>query len=124
MPDLPKPGDQNLADAIDAEFSRVQFTPDLLPADVVGTTIYNPTLAEFTIRKGPIFANFVLADEINRAPAKVQSAPAQGSHAGSNESPLARRLKLEDRFWYWPLKTPSNRKVPTLYQKRKPTGFY
>ncbi|MEZ4925992.1 MAG: MoxR family ATPase [Saprospiraceae bacterium] len=65
---------KTLADAIDAEFSRVQFTPDLLPADVVGTTIYNPTLAEFTIRKGPIFANFVLADEINRAPAKVQSA--------------------------------------------------
>ncbi len=65
---------KTLADAVDADFSRIQFTPDLLPADVVGTTIYNPTLAEFTVRKGPIFANFVLADEINRAPAKVQSA--------------------------------------------------
>lgn len=65
---------KTLADAVDAHFSRIQFTPDLLPADVVGTTIYNPTLAEFTVRKGPIFANFVLADEINRAPAKVQSA--------------------------------------------------
>jgi MoxR-like ATPase len=59
---------------VDAQFSRIQFTPDLLPADVVGTTIYNPAKAEFYVRKGPIFANFVLADEINRAPAKVQSA--------------------------------------------------
>jgi MoxR-like ATPase len=59
---------------VDAEFSRIQFTPDLLPADVLGTTIYNPAKAEFVVRKGPIFANFVLADEINRAPAKVQSA--------------------------------------------------
>jgi MoxR-like ATPase len=65
---------KTLAEAIDAKFSRIQFTPDLLPADVIGTTIYNPTQAEFTVRKGPIFANFVLADEINRAPAKVQSA--------------------------------------------------
>lgn len=65
---------KTLAEAVDAKFSRIQFTPDLLPADVVGTTIYNPARSEFTIRKGPIFANFVLADEINRAPAKVQSA--------------------------------------------------
>jgi MoxR-like ATPase len=65
---------KTLAQAVDAQFSRIQFTPDMLPADVVGTTIYNPALSEFTIRKGPIFANFVLADEINRAPAKVQSA--------------------------------------------------
>ncbi len=65
---------KTLAEAVDAHFSRIQFTPDLLPADVVGTTIYNPSLSEFTVRKGPIFANFVLADEINRAPAKVQSA--------------------------------------------------
>ena len=65
---------KTLAQAVDAKFSRIQFTPDLLPADVVGTMIYNPAKAEFTVRKGPIFANFVLADEINRAPAKVQSA--------------------------------------------------
>ncbi|MDW5289077.1 MoxR family ATPase [Formosa sp. PL04] len=63
-----------LAKAIDGSFSRVQFTPDLLPADVVGTMIYNIKDNDFTIKKGPIFANFVLADEINRAPAKVQSA--------------------------------------------------
>jgi MoxR-like ATPase len=65
---------KTLAQAVDARFSRIQFTPDLLPADVIGTMIYNPAKSEFTVRKGPVFANFVLADEINRAPAKVQSA--------------------------------------------------
>ncbi|MCH3881618.1 MULTISPECIES: AAA family ATPase [Tenacibaculum] len=63
-----------LSKAVQASFSRVQFTPDLLPADVVGTMIYNVKENDFSIKKGPIFANFVLADEINRAPAKVQSA--------------------------------------------------
>ncbi len=65
---------KTLAQAVDAQFSRIQFTPDLLPADVIGTMVYNPNKSEFSVRKGPIFANFVLADEINRAPAKVQSA--------------------------------------------------
>ena len=65
---------KTLATAVHANFSRIQFTPDLLPADIIGTMIYNPAKADFTVRKGPIFANFVLADEINRAPAKVQSA--------------------------------------------------
>lgn len=64
----------SLSKAIDASFSRIQFTPDLLPADVIGTLIYNMKENDFSIKKGPIFANFVLADEINRAPAKVQSA--------------------------------------------------
>jgi len=63
-----------LAKTIDANFSRLQFTPDLLPADIIGTQIYSPKSEKFTIKKGPIFANFILADEINRAPAKVQSA--------------------------------------------------
>ncbi len=63
-----------LANAIQAKFQRLQFTPDLLPADLIGTMIYNPQTAEFTIKKGPVFANLILADEINRAPAKVQSA--------------------------------------------------
>jgi MoxR-like ATPase len=65
---------KTFADAISAQFQRIQFTPDLLPADVVGTVIYNQQTASFAVRKGPIFANVVLADEINRAPAKVQSA--------------------------------------------------
>jgi len=63
-----------LSTTIDAKFSRIQFTPDLLPADVIGTMIYSQKKEEFVVKKGPIFANFVLADEINRAPAKVQSA--------------------------------------------------
>ncbi len=65
---------KSLSQAIHAKFSRIQFTPDLLPADVIGTMIYNQQTHEFVVRKGPIFANFILADEINRAPAKVQSA--------------------------------------------------
>ncbi|CAN5417371.1 AAA family ATPase [soil metagenome] len=65
---------KTLSDTIDAKFSRIQFTPDLLPADLLGTMIYSQRNEEFTIKKGPIFANFILADEINRAPAKVQSA--------------------------------------------------
>ena len=65
---------RTLSSCIHADFSRIQFTPDLLPADLVGTLIYNPREGVFTTRKGPVFANFVLADEINRAPAKVQSA--------------------------------------------------
>jgi MoxR-like ATPase len=63
-----------LADAIKAKFQRIQFTPDLLPADLIGTMVYNPKDGNFTAHKGPLFANFILADEINRAPAKVQSA--------------------------------------------------
>lgn len=65
---------KSLAQAIQVKFSRIQFTPDLLPADVIGTMIYNQQRNEFVVRKGPVFANFILADEINRAPAKVQSA--------------------------------------------------
>jgi len=65
---------RTIADSINASFMRIQFTPDLLPADLVGTMIYNQAQASFTVRKGPVFANVLLADEINRAPAKVQSA--------------------------------------------------
>ncbi|HOL74761.1 MAG TPA: AAA family ATPase, partial [Bacteroidales bacterium] len=65
---------KSLASAIQGSFSRIQFTPDLLPADIIGTMIFSPRSEEFQVRQGPIFANFILADEINRAPAKVQSA--------------------------------------------------
>jgi MoxR-like ATPase len=65
---------RTLAQTVRADFSRIQFTPDLLPADIVGTLIYDPKTGEYAVKRGPIFANFVLADEINRAPAKVQSA--------------------------------------------------
>ena len=63
-----------LSDSIQASFQRIQFTPDLLPADLIGTQVYNPRTGEFTPRQGPLFANLILADEINRAPPKVQSA--------------------------------------------------
>ena len=65
---------KTLSEAVQADFSRIQFTPDLLPADLIGTMIYNQQEHRFTVKKGPVFANFVLADEINRAPGKVQSA--------------------------------------------------
>src|SRR5689334_15906945 len=65
---------KSLASAIQAKFSRIQFTPDLLPADLIGTMIYNQKENDVAVKKGPIYANFILADEINRAPAKVQSA--------------------------------------------------
>lgn len=65
---------KTLSEAIDVGFSRIQFTPDLLPADLIGTMVYSPRNEDFSVKKGPIFSNFVLADEINRAPAKVQSA--------------------------------------------------
>lgn len=65
---------KTLSDAIQVKFQRLQFTPDLLPADLIGTMIYSPQTSEFSVKKGPIFANIILADEINRAPAKVQSA--------------------------------------------------
>lgn len=65
---------KTLAAAIKADFKRIQFTPDLLPADLIGTTVYNPAQGSFSVKKGPLFANIILADEINRAPAKVQSA--------------------------------------------------
>ncbi len=75
VPGLAKTLDINtLASTIQADFSRIQFTPDLLPADLVGTMIYNQKKEEFVVKKGPVFSNFILADEINRAPAKVQSA--------------------------------------------------
>ncbi len=65
---------KTLSQAIDASFRRIQFTPDLLPADLIGTQIYSPADGTFSTKKGPVFANVILADEINRAPAKVQSA--------------------------------------------------
>ncbi|HET9317409.1 MAG TPA: AAA family ATPase, partial [Vicinamibacteria bacterium] len=65
---------KTLSQALDLQFSRIQFTPDLLPADLIGTLVYSPKTGEFSARKGPVFANLLLADEINRAPAKVQSA--------------------------------------------------
>jgi MoxR-like ATPase len=86
---------KTLSDTIDAKFSRIQFTPDLLPADLIGTMVYSPKSEEFSVKKGPIFANFILADEINRSPAKVQSALLEAMQEkqvtiGPNTFPLER----------------------------------
>ena len=83
-----------LAKAVDADFSRIQFTPDLLPADLIGTLIYSQKKEEFLVRKGPVFANFVLADEINRSPAKVQSALL--------EAMQERQVTIGDETWPLP----------------------
>lgn len=103
---------KSLASTVNAHFSRIQFTPDLLPADVIGTMIYNQQKNEFVVRKGPIFANFILADEINRAPAKVQSALLEamqekqvtiGSHSYKLEEPflvLATQNPIEQEGTY------------------------
>src|SRR5436190_18487353 len=103
---------RTVARALHLTFQRIQFTPDLLPADVIGTQIYNPRSGDFSIKKGPIFANFVLADEINRAPAKVQSALLEamqekqvtiGDHTYSLEQPflvLATQNPIEQEGTY------------------------
>ena len=73
---------KTIGQAIEAGFSRIQFTPDLLPADLIGTRIYNPRTGEFSVQKGPVFSNLILADEVNRAPAKVQSALLEAMQEG------------------------------------------
>ena len=91
---------KTLSQAIKTKFQRIQFTPDLLPADLIGTLVYNPKDGNFTTKKGPIFSNIILADEINRAPAKVQSALLEAMQErqftiGENT------FKLDDPFLIW-----------------------
>ncbi len=88
---------KTLARTLDAHFQRIQFTPDLLPADVVGTQVYNPKEATFSVKKGPVFTNLLLADEINRAPAKVQSALLEAM--GERQVTLGEQtFRLDDPF--------------------------
>ena len=109
---------KSLSESIAADFSRIQFTPDLLPADLVGTMIYNQKSEAFSVKKGPVFANFVLADEINRAPAKVQSALLEAMQErqvtiGPDSYPLP------EPFLVWRRKTRWSKKVPTPCRKHK-----
>jgi MoxR-like ATPase len=95
---------KTVCETIAAKFSRIQFTPDMLPADVIGTVIYNQQRGEFSAKKGPIFANLVLADEINRAPAKVQSALLEAMQ--ERRSPSATRPSgSRRRSWSWRRRT-------------------
>ena len=113
---------KSLSQTIHADFSRIQFTPDLLPADVIGTMIYNQGKNEFVVRKGPIFANFVLADEINRAPAKVQSALLEAMQ--ERQSTIGdTSYKMPEPFLVWLHKTPLSRKVLILCPKHRLTAL-
>ena len=101
-------------------FSRIQFTPDLLPADVIGTQIYNPRTGEFNVNKGPVFAQVVLADEINRAPAKVQSALLEAMQERQVTIGDASHLP-NSRSSCWRRRTRSSRKAPTRCPRRRRT---
>jgi MoxR-like ATPase len=112
---------KTLAETIDASFRRIQFTPDLLPADLIGTLIYNPRDGDFTVRRGPIFANIILADEINRAPAKVQSALLEAMQERQVTIGM-RPSGCPSPFSFSPRRTPSNRKGPIRCRKRRWTA--
>jgi len=112
---------QTLADVVGGSFVRIQFTNDLVPSDIVGTRVYRASRETFDIALGPIFANFVLADEINRAPAKVQSAllrSCRKSRSRSAVSPTGCRC----RSWYSPRRTRSSPKASTRCRRRSATG--
>lgn len=103
---------------IDAQYSRIQFTPDLLPADVIGTMVYSQKDEAFQVKKGPVFANFVLADEINRAPAKVQSALLEAMQ--ERQVTIGKEtFRLPEPFWCLQLRILSNKRVRIRYLKRR-----
>jgi MoxR-like ATPase len=111
---------KSLSQAIHARFSRLQFTPDLLPADLIGTMIYNQKQEQFTVRKGPLFANLILADEINRAPAKVQSALLEAMQ--ERQVTIGdETFKLEEPFLVMATQNPINRREPTRFLKHNST---
>ena len=110
---------KSLAQLIDAKYNRIQFTPDLLPADLIGTMIYSQRTEEFIVKHGPVFANFVLADEINRAPAKVQSALLEAMQ--SDKQPLAKNLQVATSFWLWLRRILSSRRVLSASRKLRLT---
>ena len=110
-----------LAACLNVKFSRLQFTPDLLPADLIGTQIYNPQTGAFTTRRGPIFANLVLADEINRSPAKVQSALLEAMQE-KQVTIGDQTFKLEEPFLFLATQNPIERKAPIRCRRRRWTG--
>jgi MoxR-like ATPase len=112
---------RTLCDAIHAKFARIQFTPDLLPADLMGTVIYNQQRGEFTSKLGPIFANLVLADEINRAPAKVQSALLEAMQ--ERQVTIGEKTyPLPEPFVVMATQNPSSRRERTRCRKRRSTA--
>ena len=113
---------KTLASLIDAKYSRIQFTPDLLPADVIGTMIYSQKEEKFIANKGPVFANFVLADEINRAPAKVQSALLEAM-AERQVSVGGKRYVLPELFMVMATQNPIEHEGLIICRKRSLTAF-
>ena len=114
-------GDQDPGRSIGGEFKRIQFTPDLVPADLVGTRIYNQKTGEFNTSLGPVFTNLLLADEINRAPAKVQSALLEVMQ--ERQVTIGRETyQCRTRSWSWPRRTRSRPKAPTRCPKPRSTA--
>ena len=113
---------QTLSQALATDFQRIQFTPDLLPADLIGTLIYNQKEGDFIIKKGPIFSNIILADEINRAPAKVQSALLEAMQERQVTIGEETFFSSKNPSLLWRLKIPLNKKAPIHFQKHKLTA--
>ena len=90
---------KTLSEAIDTGFQRIQFTPDMLPADIIGTEIYRPGSTDFVVKKGPVFSNLILADEINRAPSKVQECAVGGDAGAAGDDRRKRPTCCRCRFW-------------------------
>ena len=111
---------ETLARIVSGTFTRLQFTPDLLPADIVGTRIYRACTETFDVELGPVFANFVLADEINRAPAKVQSALLEVM--AEHQVPSAAAYPVPRRSWCWPPRTRSSPRASTRSPRPSATG--
>lgn len=114
---------KSLAECIEGEFHRIQFTPDLLPADLTGTDIFRPETGEFQFQAGPIFNSLILADEINRAPAKVQAAMLEAM-AEKQITAGRKTYPLPDLFLVMATQNPIEQEVPTHCQKRNSIAFY
>ena len=113
---------KSLASIIEAKFSRIQFTPDLLPADLIGTMIYSQKKEEFMVKKGPVFANFILADEINRSPAKFKVLCLK--QCRNDKSQLGNQhFCLMNLFWYLLLRIRSNRKEHIRFRRHRLTDL-
>jgi MoxR-like ATPase len=109
---------KTLSECLQLSFKRIQFTPDLLPADLIGTQIYQPQTQSFTVKKGPLFANLILADEINRAPAKVQSALLESMQEKQVPSAI-KPSRCPRPFWCWRRRTRSSRRARTRSPRRR-----
>ena len=113
---------KTLAQVLGGSFSRIQFTPDLVPADLVGTRVYRPDSGRFDTELGPVFGNFLLADEINRAPAKVQSALLEVMQEQPGDDRRRDATRCRGRSSSWPRRTRSSPRAPTRCPRRSSTA--